>query len=377
MKYLMGFVLLLAWILTSNTWAMDLGFRFKDGQCVNERGEFGYNPGFVGNCGDFRGVILVKFDLSNLDLRGAQFQNSQLQIVNFNRSLLEAANFSNSILVGLSFDETQMKNVDFSQAQIKKVTFFEASLEQVNFSKTQWSDSVLSYFSCDVCDFSLTNLSNLALDGSRLPKSNFVDANLTDVNLSMSNLESAIFNRALLKQSDLSKAQLMKASLQGARIKNSNFSQVNYLDTDFKGARYNRYSILPFDRKKAADLGMIFLVADCKPGVEVEYDDHCYHLDGVGGKCSEGYELAPQNVLALIGAKFIGLSYYSKVSSNCCIWHKDIDSELEDYGMDLNSDCNGDGPFTGGPTLNGAGCEDANNREPEQLTFCQSKQEED
>lgn len=351
---------------------VDLGFRFKDGQCVNDRGEVGYNPSYFGNCGNLRGVILGNLDLSNMDLRGAQFQQAQLQVVKFNGTQLDSANFSGAVLIGINFDETKLQNAKFAQAEIKKVTFFEAEMKNVDFSGTQWSDSMMSYFSCEGCNFKSAQLSGAILDGSHLPHSNFAESILENVNFSSSDLTGAIFVKANLTGANLSKSQLTKANFQAARLKATNISQAAYAEAIFKDAVYNRRSVLPFDAEKAAEFGMILLKADCKPGVEVEYDDRCYHLDGSGGKCVEGYELAPQSLLAELGPKFIGVDYYSRVSENCCIWHRDIDTEMQDYGM--NDRCNESGPFTIGPVLGGAGCTNANNRGDGQLTFCQSVQ---
>ncbi|MFT4626501.1 MAG: hypothetical protein ACI8PZ_005178 [Myxococcota bacterium] len=109
---------------------------------------------------------------------------------------------------------------------------------------------------------------------------------------------------------------------------------------------------------------------DCDPATEVEADGRCYYLDGSGGACDPGYELAPQSVLASIAPEFTGKDYKNAVSDNCCIWHADQDVELQDWG--LGSNCNSPGPFSDGPTLGGAGCMDALNLNPAQLTLCQS-----
>ena len=53
-----------------------------------------------------------------------------------------------------------------------------------------------------------------------------------------------------------------------------------------------------------------------------------YYLDGSGGVCADGFELAPQSVLNFIASDFIGLTYYGTMSSNCCIWHLDQDIDF-------------------------------------------------
>jgi hypothetical protein len=108
----------------------------------------------------------------------------------------------------------------------------------------------------------------------------------------------------------------------------------------------------------------------CDPLTEVSFNSRCYYLDGSGGACEAGYELAPQSVLNTISTDFIGKDYKNTISDNCCIWHADQALENQDWGMDAN--CNAAGPFVTGPVLGGAGCTDALNTNPSQLTLCQS-----
>ncbi len=111
---------------------------------------------------------------------------------------------------------------------------------------------------------------------------------------------------------------------------------------------------------------------DCDPAIEVEaFIDaswRCVYLDGSGGECDPGYELAPQSILDDVAPDFTGKDYKNEVSDNCCIWHRDQDIERQDWG--LGSNCNSPGPFSGGPTYGGAGCLDILNLNPRQLTLC-------
>ena len=111
----------------------------------------------------------------------------------------------------------------------------------------------------------------------------------------------------------------------------------------------------------------------------VFFDSRYYYLDGSGGKCIEGFELAPQNILNDIATSFTGLTYYSTVSDNCCISHAAQESEGQDWGMghtDWDDDkchsCNEPGRFICGPKFGGAGCEDSENSNLAQLTLCKS-----
>ncbi|MBT3221041.1 MAG: tandem-95 repeat protein, partial [Proteobacteria bacterium] len=109
----------------------------------------------------------------------------------------------------------------------------------------------------------------------------------------------------------------------------------------------------------------------CDPATEVEFEGFCYYLDGSGGECEPGYELAPQSILSIIADDFAGKYVKTQNSDNCCIWHRDIDTELEDWGAGSNS-CNVVGPFQNGPELDGYSCTNANNRNALQFTLCQT-----
>lgn len=102
----------------------------------------------------------------------------------------------------------------------------------------------------------------------------------------------------------------------------------------------------------------------------VIYGGRCYYLDGSGGVCAEGFELAPQSILTTISNRFMSKYYLSTQSDSCCIAHADQDTEFKDWGMQ-GADCNIDNPFGLGPALGGNGCTNiASANSPNQLTLC-------
>ena len=52
----------------------DLGFRYRDGKCVNEAGEEGMNPEYPGECGDLKGANLAELPLDGVDFSGANLR---------------------------------------------------------------------------------------------------------------------------------------------------------------------------------------------------------------------------------------------------------------------------------------------------------------
>lgn len=103
---------------------------------------------------------------------------------------------------------------------------------------------------------------------------------------------------------------------------------------------------------------------------EVFYQNHCYYLDGNGGQCLPGYSLGSKTVLSQIASSFTGLNYKTAVSDNCCVKTLEPLESYQNYGM--SNQCNTQGPFTGGPILNGGGCGGYTKLSARQLTFCGS-----
>ena len=129
-------------------------------------------------------------------------------------------------------------------------------------------------------------------------------------------------------------------------------------------------------------LGAILLIAGpiasaafatgCDPATEVQFNLHCFYLDGSGGVCDAGYTLASQSVLTDIAAGFAEKTYKHQVSDNCCVYNSD---PVEIWGMDDGPDglCNRPGAFNPGePSLGGAACEGDTHLDANQLTLCVS-----
>ncbi|MFT6782923.1 MAG: hypothetical protein ACJA1A_002861, partial [Saprospiraceae bacterium] len=132
-------------------------------------------------------------------------------------------------------------------------------------------------------------------------------------------------------------------------------------------------TVVTFEDPVVADnCGGIAMMDLFDPARTVLFNNYLYYLDGTGGVAASGFELAPQSVLNDIANDFIGLNYYSTVSSNCCIQHADQAAEGQDWGFDFPGQCNTAGPFVTAPFLNGADCTDSNENTANQLSIFQS-----
>jgi HYR domain len=107
------------------------------------------------------------------------------------------------------------------------------------------------------------------------------------------------------------------------------------------------------------------------PATMVSYNGKFYILDGTNGVAPAGFELAPQSVLTFIAADFVGKTYFSTISSNCCIVHANQTVEHQDWGFPF-SQCNQAGPFAVAPTLGGANCNNSSNHTANQLSLFQT-----
>jgi len=117
-----------------------------------------------------------------------------------------------------------------------------------------------------------------------------------------------------------------------------------------------------------------FIEYVCPARYGVYFNNRCYYLDGSGGTCDAGFQLAPQSILSSIAANFLGRTYKNTVSDNCCIEHTNTDTEGQDWGFTYPGVCNEPGPFPEAPYLNGANCIDSNNHTATQLTLCMSSE---
>jgi hypothetical protein len=109
----------------------------------------------------------------------------------------------------------------------------------------------------------------------------------------------------------------------------------------------------------------------CDPATDVSHNGRCYYLDGSGGVCLPGYTLAPESILSTIAADFVGKTYKTQPSDACCVWHRDQDTDRQNWGFS-GIDCNGSGPFSTPPVPGGSGCSNVLLGTFRQLTLCQT-----
>lgn len=178
--------------------ARDLGFRYKNGVCVDQAGKTGLNPGFFGQCADLRGASIHGLNLDEVDFSGSDFE-------------------------GLSLHRTSLKSAIFVKVNLKQVEFEGADLSNADFSYSDFSDV------------------------------DFLKLNAPDADFRHSNLNKAKFHYAKLNGSNFSNAILESADLRFA-----NLSDIKMVDTRFSKAIFNKHTLLPFSKEVAEKLEMNF-----------------------------------------------------------------------------------------------------------------------
>lgn len=286
-------VALITSILMTHTQAADLGYRYKEGKCVNSEGKEGLNVSYFGQCSDFRLVGLSNLSLDGLDFSGSRFDGAKLERVNFAGSTFTDVSFEKAILSGSELTEAKLIRTLFKGAILKNVNFSEAQIQAPIFDEADFSGGTYSFFTCEGCSFKKAIfegavLDNADLSGSDLTGANFSSSNLRDADLSKASIAGANFNKAQLTQtnlkdskvpsSDFRKAKLDKADLRGAVFDKSDLRSTMIQDckvekATFKEAVYNKKTVMPFSDAEARSMGMI---AGKLEGF-AELNDRTYH----------------------------------------------------------------------------------------------------
>lgn len=105
-----------------NAHAGDKGFRYQDSSnvCMNDKGAIGYNPKYIGECGDFTKIRKRKIErkgLAGKNLKGAQFAGVDLSGISLRNTNLTGAN-----LFGANLENTSLVYANVQKARINSET---------------------------------------------------------------------------------------------------------------------------------------------------------------------------------------------------------------------------------------------------------------
>ena len=218
--------------------AGDAGFRWRDGGCMNDQGQPGFNPGFIGQCGDLRNVIMGRISFDGYDFRGAKFTNADLQQSSFKNADLTGTDFESANLSGVDLSGSKVIGSNMRSAILRNTRFAEAQIEATRFSGADMRGALLTYMEFKGCEFVQTNLAEAQLERADFEGSNLASSLLTGANLSGANLKSVRLSSASLDGANLRGADLNGSDLQAASLVGATLTQARAQGIDARGASF-------------------------------------------------------------------------------------------------------------------------------------------
>jgi hypothetical protein len=120
-------------LASASSWAKDEGFRYhpSTGQCLNHKGEVGFNKAYFGECGDIRAIKLFrKRKIKKAQLAYANLRGIQINGLNFSEKDLRGAD-----LTGANLQGTDLELAKLDGAKLEKARFNERTI--LPFSATE------------------------------------------------------------------------------------------------------------------------------------------------------------------------------------------------------------------------------------------------
>lgn len=134
---------------------LDLGYRYHHGLsvCRNANGEEGYNPAYMGECGDQRNMDLQGHRLERMNLVGANFSKANLREANFQEAELNGARLTEAKLYSAKFNRARMGRADFRGADLRFASFYWANLQNARLEGADLSHADLRGATLDLAWF--------------------------------------------------------------------------------------------------------------------------------------------------------------------------------------------------------------------------------
>lgn len=189
-------------------------------------------------------VLLNKSDLSRANLKKANLASARLIGANLSSAQLVGADLRNAVLenaslTGADLGEAKLNEAELFGARLGRAIAIGAFLSHANLTKTDWLGADLSGAYLDHTNLSSANLSATRLTGAVLRGANLSNANLSNADLSLAdlqrtNLRGADFQGAILAPGNQNPTeQFVETPQTGAKsalVKGVDFSEVKNLD---------------------------------------------------------------------------------------------------------------------------------------------------
>ena len=217
----------------------DAGFAADEVTPVLKRAR-ALTPGAAETGDDFSGT-----NLEGAQLAGAQLPGSALERANLDSAQASSVNLSNSEL-----GQATLAHADLTRADLQAASLRQASLRGADLSDSPMADADLTGACLDNAD-----LKNAVLDGAilfrvsmqaaRVDGARLRSADISEADARRASFVNADLTRADLDESDLRDANFENAILWGASLRGADFRGAKLLQTDLRGARYDRHTRWP------------------------------------------------------------------------------------------------------------------------------------
>jgi len=194
-----------------------------------------------------RGVNLIRADLSDIALPGADLAGSNLRMADLSRgdlrdvrltgSHLSGATLSQANLVGANLVEASMIGVTLKGADLSRADMSGADLTGANLDEAKLAGAYLVGAYLNEASFGGADLSGAYIRMAQLTGSNLSTAQLDGADLSQANLSGVRLDGAMLVGANLTGANLVGSYMAGCDLRGANLSGADLTGCNLTGAK--------------------------------------------------------------------------------------------------------------------------------------------
>ncbi|PHM45499.1 pentapeptide repeat-containing protein [Xenorhabdus mauleonii] len=204
--------------------------------------------------GDFSEMDFTGVDLSDMDLRGANFTRTLLENACLNRCQLDGANFTEAMLARTEICDSSLRgakldNASLALAKCERSDFSAASFEQTQLQETRFthcrfenalfSGLLLQQIFITQCDFSYSQWKESNFMELELPALKFNHANLNKVSFIKCKLKQAVFDHAEMESCSWVETQLNGSQFHSAKLLTCAFA----MDSELNQANFSHATL--------------------------------------------------------------------------------------------------------------------------------------
>ncbi|CEJ44384.1 pentapeptide repeat-containing protein [Umezakia ovalisporum] len=188
-------------------------------------------------CGaDLRGSHLCEANLDGAQLTGSILYGTNLNKANLNRANICWANLNQANLSGANLRGANLVGASLRSANLSGANLYKANLQQATLRVADLSGAKLFLANFQWAKLGRANLQRAGLIGANLSGANLNGANLSGANLNAAKLQQTEMFFADLSEASFAEADLERANLMGSDLNHASFFQANLSGTNLMGA---------------------------------------------------------------------------------------------------------------------------------------------